>query len=308
MKNKTLLFSTPSYNYMADKVFDKTIFEKGELEIKYFPDGERYQRITSDVENRNVVIIAGTISDEEVLTLYDLASAIVKFDAKKLTIVIPYFGYSTMERAIKRGEIVTAKTRARLLSSIPNAKDGNHVIMIDLHSAGIPYYFEGDITTKHLYAKNVVKEAALNLAKELNYSDFILASTDAGRAKWVESLANDMEVSGAFVLKRRISGSNTQVTAINADVKGKLVIIYDDMIRTGGSLINAAQAYKDAGAKEIAVISTHGLLPDESINKIKNSGLFKKVIVTDSHPNAVKLESEFLNIVTVSDIIKREIS
>ena len=308
MKNKTLLFSTPSYNYMADKVFDKTIFEKGELEIKYFPDGERYQRITSDVENRNVVIIAGTISDEEVLTLYDLASAIVKFDAKKLTIVIPYFGYSTMERAIKRGEIVTAKTRARLLSSIPNAKDGNHVIMIDLHSAGIPYYFEGDITTKHLYAKNVVKEAALNLAKELNYSDFILASTDAGRAKWVESLANDMEVSGAFVLKRRISGSNTQVTAINADVKAKLVIIYDDMIRTGGSLINAAQAYKDAGAKEIAVISTHGLLPDESINKIKNSGLFKKVIVTDSHPNAVKLESEFLNIVTVSDIIKREIS
>jgi ribose-phosphate pyrophosphokinase len=202
---------------------------------------------------------------------------------------------------------VTAKTRARLLSAIPSAKDGNHVIMIDLHSEGIPFYFEGDITTKHLYAKEFVKKAARDLAKELNYNDFILASTDAGRAKWVESLANDMDVGGAFVLKRRISGSDTQVTAINADVNGKLVIIYDDMIRTGGSLINAAQAYKDAGASDIAVISTHGLLPHGSIEKIQNSGLFKKVIVTNTHPNAVKLESDFLKVISIADIIRNEL-
>lgn len=307
MKNKTVLFATPSYEYLANKIYNQEYFEKGELEIKYFPDGERYQRIISDVKAREVVIISGTISDEETLTLYDLACAIAKYDAKKLTIVIPYYGYSTMERAVKEGEVVTAKTRARLLSSIPNAKDGNHFIMLDLHSEGIPFYFEGDATSKHLYTKNVIKKAAKDLAKELNYSDFILASTDAGRAKWVESLANDMGVGAAFVLKRRISGTDTQVTAINADVEAKLVIIYDDMIRTGGSLLNAVQAYKNAKASDIAVISTHGLFPNNAIKKLKDNGLIKKVIVTDTHPNALKYENEFLRVVSISDIVRNEL-
>jgi len=304
---KILLFSTPEYKYLAQKVYDEQFFEYGEIEVKTFPDGERYQRIISDVKNRNVVIISGTISDKETLTLYDLACAIAKYDAKKLTIVIPYYGYSTMERAVKYGEVVTAKTRARLLSTIPNAKDGNHFIMIDLHSEGIPFYFEGDVTSKHLYAKKVIKKAALNLAKELNYNDFILASTDAGRAKWVESLANDMGVGGAFVLKRRISGTNTQVTAINADVEGKLVIIYDDMIRTGGSLIHAAQAYKNAGADKIAVISTHGLFPNDAVKRLKDSELFIKIIVTDTHPNALKYEGDFLKVVSVGELIRGEL-
>ncbi len=305
--NKILLFSTPKYKYLADKIYNEQFFEYGEIEIKKFPDGERYQRIISEVKDRNVVIISGTISDEETLTLYDLACAIAKYDAKKLTIVVPYYGYSTMERAVKYGEVVTAKTRARLLSAIPNAKDGNHFIMVDLHSEGIPFYFEGDVTSKHLYAKKVIREAALNMAERHGYNDFILASTDAGRAKWVESLANDMGVGGAFVLKRRISGTNTQVTAINADVKGKFVIIYDDMIRTGGSLIHAAQAYKDAGAENIAVISTHGLFPDGAVKKLRDSGLFSEIIVTDTHPNALMYESEFLKTVSVSELIRSEL-
>jgi len=307
MKNKPLLFSTPSYKYLADDIFDNNFLEYGKLEIKKFPDGERYQRILSNVKDRDVIIISGTISDEETLTLYDLACAIVKYDARKLTVIISYYGYSTMERAIKYGEVVTAKTRARLLSAIPNAKDGNHFIMIDLHSEGIPFYFEKDVTTKHLYAKKIIKDLAFELADELGYNEFILASTDAGRAKWVESLANDMGVNGAFVLKRRLSEKNTEITAINADVKGKFVIIYDDMIRTGSTLIKAAKAYKSPGAEEIAVISTHGLFPDNALENLEKTSLTKKIAVTNTHPNALKYESNFLKIKSISKILKEEL-
>jgi ribose-phosphate pyrophosphokinase len=90
------------------------------MEVSTFTDGERYQRILSKIENRDVILIGGTVTDEPTLELYDLASSLVSYGANSLTLVIPYFGYSTMERAVLSGEIVTAKTRARLFSAIPN--------------------------------------------------------------------------------------------------------------------------------------------------------------------------------------------
>ena len=124
----------------------------------------------------------------------------------------------------------------------------------------------------------------------------MLACTDAGRAKWVESLANDLGVDAAFVYKRRTSGSETHVTGVSAQVAGKRVVIYDDMIRTGGSLINAAQAYRDAGAVAIDAIATHGLFPGDSLERIRATGLFGHVATTDSHPRAVALRCEFLQV------------
>ncbi len=109
-----------------------------------------------------------------------------------------------------------------------------------------------------------------------------------------------MHVNGAFVFKRRTSGEETQITSISADVKGKYVIIYDDMIRTGGSLIHAAEAYLEAGAKTIAAVTTHGLFSRGGLEKIKQSGLFECVYCTDSHPNAVLMENDFLKIKSVA--------
>ena len=113
-----------------------------------------------------------------------------------------------------------------------------------------------------------------------------------------------MHVQAAFVYKRRTSGSETQVTGVNADVKGKIVVIYDDMIRTGSSLIQAAKAYKDAGATKIYVIATHGLFPNNAIEKIQNSGVIEKIAVTDTHPNAIKMQSDFLIVKSISGLIK----
>ena len=282
---KPLILSITAYDYFASDLAQLLALPLGNIERKRFPDGERYLRVADDVNDRDVVMVGGTIDDGATLELYDLACAAVEYGARTLTLVMPWFGYSTMERAAQYGEAVVAKTRARLLSSIPRPKLGSEVLLLDLHSEGIPHYFEGTIRPFHVYAKPLIQE----LARELAGSSFILGATDAGRAKWVESLANDLGVQPAFVYKRRVSGEETEVTAISTKLRGETVVIYDDMIRTGSSLMNAARAYRDAGAGKIIAIATHGVFPGESLQRIRESGLFTAMACTDSHPNALAL-------------------
>jgi ribose-phosphate pyrophosphokinase len=296
-----LLFSTQRYEYLKEKLLTNGLFGNGKIDRKVFPDGEHYLRIQTPVNQEDVVLIGGTISDADTLELYDLANGFVKYGARSLTIIIPYFSYSTMERAVQDGEIVTAKTRAMLFSSIPNATYGNRIVLMDLHSEGIPHYFEGGIRPVHLYCKDLIKEAAT----ELYGHNFILASTDAGRAKWVESLANDMGVEAAFIFKKRMSGNETKITGINADVQGRNVIIYDDMIRTGGSLLQAAAAYKAAGAARLSVITTHGIFAKNSFQRLVDSQLFDMIYCTDSHPNALNIEHKQLKIKSIAPILQK---
>lgn len=298
-----LLFSTETYGYLAERMLESGKFERGTIEQKRFPDGERYYRIETDVNDRDVVLVGGTVSDADTLEVYDLGCAFAKHGAWTLTIVVPYFGYSTMERAVKKGEVVTAKTRARLLSAIPYAKAGNRVFVIDVHSEGIQHYFENAIVAKHIYAKEIVDHAARQLFK----GSFVLASVDAGRAKWVQSLAIDMNVNASFVLKRRIDGGKTELTAVSAHVDGQDVVIYDDMIRTGGSLKTAAKAYKEAGANRISVVATHGVFPPGALESLQQCGLFERIITTDTHPRANSLAGDFLSVVSVADLINKNL-
>jgi ribose-phosphate pyrophosphokinase len=285
-----IIFSLPEYKHIAQVFCDRPGCVTGEIERKHFPDSERYLRLLTSVDGQDVIFVGGTWSDSATLEIYDLGCAIAKYGARSLTFVIPYFGCSTMERATKEGEVVTAKTRARLLSAVPQTHAGNRALLLDLHSEGIPHYFEGDISVTHVYAKPLIHRAVDTMIQDLgNGAPAVLASTDAGRAKWVESLANDMSLPAAFIMKRRISGSQTKVVGVNADVKDKLVIIYDDMIRTGGSLIEAATAYKTAGASNVCAIATHGILPGASWDKIIGSGAIERVALTDSHPRSMEL-------------------
>lgn len=296
---KKIIFSIPDYKYLQEEVLRLGDFESGTIDVRLFPDGERYQRIMTPVNGRDVVLIGGTISDSDTLEIYDLAYALIKYGARSIRLFFPYFGYSTMERAVKTGEVVTAKSRAVMFSSLPRTSLGNHFFFFDLHSEGIPHYFEGQALINHVYCKPIIIKAAVELAED----GFVMACTDAGRAKWVESLANEMGVNAAFVFKRRISGDKTEVTSISADVEGRDVVIYDDMVRTGGSLINAAKAYKSAGAKKIFTITTHGLFSNDALKKIQESGVIEKVVSTNSHPNSFANRSDFLQIRSIAPLI-----
>jgi ribose-phosphate pyrophosphokinase len=280
-----MIFSTHSYDYLANEIAAATHIERGAIDRDDFPDGEHYLRVASDVTDRNAILVGGTISDADTLELYDLACAIVENGAATLQVVVPWFGYATMDRAVKAGEAVTAKNRARLLSSIPPTRR-NEVLLLDIHSEGIPHYFEGAIHPVHVYGKSVIEA----LARELGGSDdFVIGSTDAGRAKWVESLARDLGVAAAFVYKRRHGPVSTDVTAVSTQLRGETVIVYDDMIRTGTSLMNAARAYREAGAGKLIAIATHGVFPGDAFARIRDSGLFAAIATTNSHPRAAQL-------------------
>jgi ribose-phosphate pyrophosphokinase len=297
------VFATRAYAYMAEAICREAGFTAGQIERRIFPDGERYQRVTTGCDDADVVLVGGTISDADTLELYDLACGLVQCGAQRLSLVIPYFGYSTMERATRDGEVVTAKTRARLLSSIPTAGRGTRVFLLDLHVDGLTHYFEGAVHPVHIYGKSITGAAV----GRLGGTDFVLGCTDAGRAKWVESLAHDLGVEVAFVYKRRLSGARTEVAGVSAHVKGRRVIIYDDMIRTGGSLLGAAAAYRDAGATSIGVVTTHGLFCGDALDRLSASGLFSGIVSTDSHPAALGQKVPLLSVDSVAPLFARRL-
>lgn len=293
-----ILFATPSYEPLMRAIAEASGVQIGALERRQFSDGEHYLRILECVSARPVAVVGGTIGDRETLELYDLASGLVQQGARSLTLFVPFFGYGTMERLSQPGEVVKAKTRARLFSSLPIPDAGCRVVLLDLHAEGITYYFEGNLTPVHLSAAPLIAQ----IARALGGDRLVLAATDAGRAKWVERLANALGVPAAFVYKRRHGDGRTEVAAVNACVRDQNVVIYDDMIRSGSSLLGAAEAYRAAGAARICALATHGIFPGDALDRLRASGLFEKIVCTDSHPRARALASDFLEVQSVAPL------
>ena len=293
-----LIFATSSDAVLAERLCALGLGSAGEIERETFPDGERGLRLASRVADADAILVGGTGTDGETLELYDLAGALVECGLHSLTLVVPYFGYSTQERPSKDGESVTAKTRARLLSSIPLPSGGIRVLLVDLHTAGLPYYFEGGVRPVQVSARPLFVEAIRAHAP----GGCVVASTDAGRAKYVEALANDLRVDASFVFKRRDSGG-TRVLAVSARVAGQHVMLYDDMVRTGSSLLAAAEAYRAAGASRITALATHGVLPGDAPGRLERSGLFDRLIVTDTHPRARQLAGGFVEVRSVVPLL-----
>jgi ribose-phosphate pyrophosphokinase len=287
---RRLLFTIPSYAYLEPSFLAAGELERGTTERKTFPDGERYLRITEDLWGRDVVLLGGTATDMDWLEVFDLGCGIARGGAKSLAIIMPYFGYQTMERAVKPGEVVVAKTRARLLSAIPAPEGGTRVFLFDLHTDGIEFYLDDSVQTRHVYGAPIITKM---IRSKMGDTPFVLGACDAGRAKWVQSLARDLGVEPAFVYKRRDATSgNTAVTGVNADVRGRQVVIYDDMIRTGSSLLQAARAYLAAGATQVHAMASHIVLPKDALEKLRATNVFASIMGTDSHPGSTKLEPD----------------
>jgi ribose-phosphate pyrophosphokinase len=297
------LYSTRAYQNLAEQIADHLNLRLSEVERVNFPDGELYQRVVCSPDSKAsgvTVLVSGTHTESTTLELFDLACELAN-QATSLILFIPYFGYSTMERSVREGEIVTAKTRALLLSAIPQAPLGNRFVFFDLHSPGIPHYLQAGLAHRHLYGKSLIRDICQSWYPA---GDFVLASTDSGRAQWVESLAHDIGVESAYILKQRLDGSHTKVKAVQADVVGKKVVIYDDMIRTGSSLLKAAEAYLKAGAIEVSAVATHGVFPPSALERLQSSVTLKRIGITDSHPNSLAAASQFPEFVTLHSCSK----
>ena len=294
----TLLLAIPDYGPLAADLAEGLDVERGRLETSRFPDGERYLRVHGEVANRNVILLGGTTDDAAFLDVYDTACHLARAGARSLAVVAPYFGYSTMERAAQPGEVVTAKTRARALSAIPPAQTGNILFLMDLHTDGIQHYFGDGLVSRHLSARGVV----CDLIRGLNLDDPVIASTDAGRAKQVVKIANELGHEAAFVYKRRVDDA-LELTGVNADVSGRPVVMYDDMVRTGGSLLQAARAYKEQGASEVHAVTTHLVLAQDATTRLMAAEELASLSGTDTHPRSKLLADAGGRVASVAPIL-----
>ena len=295
------ILSSNNYIYIKENILQyNNRFCNTKVETNIFPDGEHYWRIKNptQIQGKPAVYICGTIDDTAIFDAYNMCCTLVREGCSELHLVIPYFGYSTMERAVKDGEAVTAKNIARLFSSIPTSAQGNHIYMMDLHSLGTQYYFEGNMHPVHLTSWSVIK----NIISDLGQNS-VLASTDMGRAKWIEKMGNELHMDTAYIMKKRISGSQTDIIALNAEVKGRDVIIFDDMIRSGSSIIKAAEAYKNSGAEDIHVICVHGIFVNDAIKRFKDSGIIKSISCTNTHYKTTLINDDFVKVYDISHII-----
>ncbi len=298
------LLASNKYQYLKDQLLQRCEqFCDVGIETKTFPDGEHYWRIieSQQLQGKPCVYICGTVDDCAVFEAYNICCSLVREGCSELHLVIPYFGYSTMERAVKDGDTVTAKNIARLFSSVPISAQGNHIYMVDLHSLGTQYYFEQNIHPRCLTTEPVIDKMIADIREACG--DVVLASADMGRAKWIERMSNRLGVDGAYIMKKRLSGTETVVEALNADVLGRNVIIFDDMIRSGGSIINAAKAYKSIGAKDVYVACVHGVFVEGAIEKLKNSGVIKAVYCTNTHAKTQFINDDFVKVYDMSDVI-----
>jgi len=296
---KKLLFTLSSYAYLEPLFLAAGEFERAEIERKTFPDGERYLRLAAETWGRDVVLLGGTPTDLDWIELYDLAFAITRGGARSLSIVMPYFGYSTMERAVKPGEVVTAKTRAMLISTVPPCEAGTRLFLFDLHTDGIEFYFGERHITRHIYGAPIITAA---IRSHMAGREYVLGATDAGRAKWVQSLARDLDVEPAFVYKQRDSSTGAlRMTGINADVKGREIVIYDDMIRTGSTLVQAGKAYLEAGATKVHAVASHLVLPGSSLEVIQSANVFESILGTNSHPGSQQIPPS--GVISVADLL-----
>jgi ribose-phosphate pyrophosphokinase len=254
------------------------------IERRDFPDGEKYHRImdvNAIIMDCNVLIVGGTANEEEFMELYELSYQVLKEGAKTLTIVLPFYGYSTMERAVNSGEVVKAKTRARLLSSLPKCSRGIKVILVEPHTATLIHYFDDPLTVHALPALQffhpMLKDTC-GIDKNM-----LLGTTDLGRAKDVRHMATNLHIPYAFVLKERMFGDTTS-EALLGDVRDQKIVIYDDMIRTGGSLFGAADLYTEKGAAEIIAVTTHGMFCGDFLQKLSDSNITRVISANTLRP------------------------
>ncbi|MBI5558860.1 MAG: ribose-phosphate pyrophosphokinase [Deltaproteobacteria bacterium] len=260
---------------------------------KSFADGEIYHAFPDDMSSRDVIIIGATHNDRSHQELIDLIDGCHYYRAKSVNVVIPYLGYSTMEQAKPdRNEIPKGITRTR---QIFRARP-DFVAFIDLHSEAVLHAHRGDVQTLHIHTNELI----VKKINELRLDSFVLVSPDYGRSKWVARLAGQLHAPHTAADKDRYAMDKTMVSQVASVVGGKIAIICDDMIRTGGSIIQTAIRCREAGAKDTILFATHLVLAGQAREKFKEHGI-RKIIGADTYPGVEN--DELLDVFSVAPLV-----
>lgn len=274
MKNdKMLIFSGNGNKALAEEICGVLGIKLGSVTVNKFSEGEIQIKINQDVRGRDVFIVQPTAPpvNDNLMELLILIDAFRRASASRITAVLSYYGYARQDRKDQPRVPITAKLVANLITTA----GADRVLTIDLHAGQIQGFF--DIPLDNLYAVNVFVDYFL----KKKVKNLVVVSPDVGGIKMARAYSKRLKAQLAIVDKRRLNDTDTEVMHIMGEVKGKNALIVDDMIATGGSLVEAAKALKREGAKDIYAAITHPILSGPAIERIKKSEI-KELIITDT--------------------------
>jgi ribose-phosphate pyrophosphokinase len=280
-RERLRVFSGTAHDQLAKDICAHMGIPLGEATLEPFPDGEINLKVECDVRGADVFVVQPTCPPvhDNLFKLLSFADCLRRASADRITAVIPYFGYARKDRKDEGRVPINAKLVANLIV----AAGVNRVVAVDLHAAQIQGFF--DIPVDHLYARPVIMDHIVKFGLD----DLVILSPDVGGVKLARAYAKDLGCDIAIVDKRRLSGDTTVVENVVGSVKGRDVVIIDDMVATGGSIADAARIARERGGKRIFIVATHAVLAGNAVQKL-NASPAEKIVFTDTIPKRQDLE------------------
>lgn len=298
-KKRLFLVSGRANLDLATEIAAALDVDLGDAQLSEFANGELHCRLGTSVRGSDVFIIQShTGADDHsvndaIMEHLIMVDAARRGSAKRITVVMPFYGYARQDRKSEGREPITAKLIANMLG----VAGATRIISVDLHSGQIQGFFDGPVD--HLTAMPVLVDHLAGLGEEL-----VVVSPDAGRVKVAERYSNQLGADLAIVHKRRVRGAKNEVEALDVvgDVEGRTCVLIDDMIDTAGTIVAAADKLTDKGAVRVYAAATHGVFSGPAIDRLKNSSI-TKVVVTNTVPLPPEKQIDKIEVLSVAGIV-----
>ena len=288
------VFTCNANRPLAEKIAQHLKIKLGDIKVEHFADGEVDVQVLESVRGADCYIIQPTCTpvNENLMELLIAIDAMRRASAGRITAVVPYYGYARADRKSNPRVPITAK----LVSNLITQAGADRVMAMDLHAGQIQGFF--DIPVDHLRARSVFLEYFLKNKPE----NLVIVSPDVGGVERARKFAARMDAGLVIIDKRRPKANEAVVYNVIGDVKDKTVIIVDDIVDTAGTLTVVASKIKEAGAKKIYAVCTHGVLSRDGVDKVNNSPI-EKLFITDTLPTDKRKPSDKIQVLTISHIL-----
>ena len=292
--DKLAIFSGNANIELANQICKYLKVNLSDAFVSKFSDGETRVKINDNIRGKDVFVIESTCPpvNDNLMELLIMCDALKRASAQRITAVMPYFGYARQDRKDQPRVPITAKLVANLLT----IAGVNRVLTMDLHAGQIQGFF--DIPLDHLFAVGVFIDDF-----GAKYKDVVVVSPDVGSIKMARAYAKRLSAGLAIVDKRRVSPDKTEALHILGEVEGKNAIIVDDLIATGGSLIEAVEVLKKQKAKSIRAAITHGVLSGPAIERIEKCNNLEELIITDTIPLSTEKRISKIRVLSVANLL-----
>jgi len=294
MPHQMKIFSGNSNRALAQDICEHLAIRLGEATVERFADGEIRVKIEEDVRGADIFVVQSTCPpvNDHLMELVLLIDAFKRASAERITAVVPYFGYARQDRKDEGRVPISAK----LVSNMIAAAGAGRVLALDLHAAQLQGFF--DIPVDHLYASPVLTR----YMRRLNIPDLTVVAPDVGSSKLARGYSKRLGAGLAIVDKRRVSDKETEVMNVIGEVRGRNVLLIDDMISTAGSITQAARTVQGLGAKEIYLGATHAVLCGSAMERLDDAPV-QRVILTDSIPVPKAKQRKYLKVLSVARLL-----